>query len=340
MIEENQEELTNEIAFLFGAGADPICFTGDDFTKEFLTRPRETLRKFIIEQRRSNVDFGDETTERSYQNYIDRHLDTRFSTFYTSVFERTLDSFVREHVNHSSDMPGVYRIAKFTYTKTRFMSLFPDIDYDTIEEFDNDDKNDLRKLAMMNPKDKSKDKSKDINLKCLTESLRMELLSKELINYGTIERNFHTIINPKQYGQAEFLNLLYAYWKAHYATYQHLERLEKNLLFPDEQRSKKLSPYKYENVLGAIDQMSSNLKRMGGYRVINNDTENHHIVLVNEPDESKTIQVKLSTGELYYDYPWIKQSSGVITTNYTPCVEWFNVDCDKIAYVHGKQCVN
>jgi hypothetical protein len=58
--------------------------------------------------------------------------------------------------------------------------------------------------------------------------------------------------------------------------------------------------------------------------------------LVNEPDESKTIQVKLSTGELYYDYPWIKQSSGVITTNYTPCVEWFNVDCDKIAYVHGK----
>lgn len=162
MIEENQEELTNEIAFLFGAGADPICFTGDDFTKEFLTRPRETLRKFIIEQRRSNVDFGDETTERSYQNYIDRHLDTRFSTFYTSVFERTLDSFVREHVNHSSDMPGVYRIAKFTYTKTRFMSLFPDIDYDTIEEFDNDDKNDLRKLAMMNPKDKSKDKSKDI----------------------------------------------------------------------------------------------------------------------------------------------------------------------------------
>jgi hypothetical protein len=41
---------TNRIAFLFGAGADPICYYGDAFTKEFLYKQRLSIRNMIIEQ--------------------------------------------------------------------------------------------------------------------------------------------------------------------------------------------------------------------------------------------------------------------------------------------------
>ena len=61
-------------------------------------------------------------------------------------------------------------------------------------------------------------------------------------------------------------------------------------------------------------------------------SDDYILKLKQKDGEIKT--VRLSRGELYYNYPWVKDAAGIITTNYTPCVEWF-VDEVPISFING-----
>lgn len=72
---------TNRIAFLFGSGADPICYYGDDYTKEFLYKQRLSIRNMIIKQLHAIPEFKNQMLNDEYASFIGEYRKQTFSSF-------------------------------------------------------------------------------------------------------------------------------------------------------------------------------------------------------------------------------------------------------------------
>jgi len=119
---------TNRIAFLFGAGADPICYYGDAFTKEFLYKQRLSIRNMIIEQLQVTPEFQNQMLNDEYVSFIGEYRKQTFSSFENQVMCRTLKQIIEdrdiadvyEHIPNSEINDPVLleflRIAKYVYT--------------------------------------------------------------------------------------------------------------------------------------------------------------------------------------------------------------------------------
>ena len=333
----------NGIAFLFGAGADPICYYGDNFTKEFLHMPRLSIRSMILDILNMETNFNEENLYHDYSSFIRKDVSPQFSSFENQVVIRTIKYILEEHrvsekyskfdgnIQDSPHLHLLIRIAKFIYSKSEFNSLFRrdkregDVSLTPLtgEEFAH-----IKKILL---KKDEEGVANGLKVKSVIELIR----KADLINYGTMEKDFHTINNPVLYGQKEFYSIIYAYWKAFYSVFLHVECLLDNKLFsgPPGNR-KKTFPRHYRTQKLKRDILSIIKKsvEMNNYSVVGYDVENSSLSLKNLKEESKTI--RLSSGELYYNFSWVKKATGIITTNYTPCAKWF-YNRERISYLNG-----
>jgi hypothetical protein len=135
-LNKTKQNLSNRIAFLFGAGADPICYYGDAFTKEFLYKQRLSIRNMIIEQLQVTPEFQNQMLNDEYVSFIGEYRKQTFSSFENQVMCRTLKQIIEDR-----DIADVYeqipdseindpvlleflRIAKYVYTDEEYQRFF------------------------------------------------------------------------------------------------------------------------------------------------------------------------------------------------------------------------
>lgn len=328
MATQKLEKNQNRIAFLFGAGADPICYFGKDFTKEFLRKRRDTIIKLITIIGGQEKRFNTSELYEAYNEFFDDSR-TTFSTFRSQIYERTLHNFIQEHKYNDWEKESVLMLAKMLYNRSEFEKLFGDEGYVSIQEIGKTDRKKLMNLVL---EDIGLNELGD-SLKQFSESFKEQLFKFELINYGTIEKYFHTIIKPKKYGQKDFIDLIYAYWRAYFGTYFYLEILVENELTSHNRKKKYKNKYSMGNIQAVNKSISSKLRQMFSYKVTGFCVDNHLLTL---RSNSSSNLINCGEGELYYNFSWVRESAGIITTNYTPCAEWFFKDNQNIAYLHGK----
>lgn len=127
---------TNHIAFLFGAGADPICYYGDEFTKEFLYKQRLSIRSMIIDQLQAIPEFQSQMLNDGYASFIGAYRDQTFSSFEDQVVCRTLkqvieDEGIADRYSQLSDteisdpvLLEFLRVAKYAYSGEEYQRFF------------------------------------------------------------------------------------------------------------------------------------------------------------------------------------------------------------------------
>jgi hypothetical protein len=343
-LKAEQQNRTNRIAFLFGAGADPICYYGDEFTKEFLYKQRLSIRSIIIEQLQAIPEFQNQMFNDEYASFIGEYREQKFSSFENQVMCRTLKQVIEEEgvadtyaqVTDPEITDPVLleflRIAKYVYSDQEYQRHFRNeniADNITIPSLTGVEKSYIKNLLF-------KSKETPINNDLLNIEVAKAIKKTDLITYGTMEKDFHTFNNPAKYGKKACTDVIYAYWKAYYSVFLHVERLLHNKLFRD------VDGVRHERAFGSMNEeklrqhiasIASDLEKMEDFFVLGVDDENHILTLRDANGDTKDIQ--LDTGELYYNFPWVKDASGIITTNYTPCIKWFRAGTD-ISYLNGK----
>jgi len=339
----NKQNLSNRIAFLFGAGADPICYYGDEFTKEFLYKQRLSIRSMIIDQLQTIPTFHDQLLNNEYTSFIGPYRNQTFSSFENQVVCRTLkqiieDKDIADKYSQVTDTkisdPALLeflKIAKYVYSDQEFQRQFVNnniLDNVTIPSLTRDEKSYIKNLLF-----KSKETAISENL--LNVEVATTIKNTDLITYGTMEKDFHTFNNPAKYGKKACFDVIYAYWKAYYSVFLHVETLLDNKLFQniDGTRKKKIFGSVSEDKLRQhIASLSSELEKIGDFIVLEVNDADHLLTLKNADGATKDIL--LDTGELYYNFPWVKNASGIITTNYTPCIKWFNPQA-QVSFLNG-----
>jgi hypothetical protein len=339
----DKQNLSNRIAFLFGAGADPICYYGDEFTKEFLYKRRFSIRSMIIDQLQTTPEFQNQMLNDDYDSFIGAYRDEEFSSFENQVVCRTLkqviekrgiaDSYAQVSDPEINDpvLLGFLRIAKYVYSDQEYQRQFRNeniLDDVTISSLTGDEIGYIKNLLF-----KSKETAISENL--FNIEVATTIMNTDLLTYGTMEKDFHTFNNPAKYGKKACTDVIYAYWKAYYSVFLHVEGLLDNKLFQnvDGTRKKRIfGSVNEEKLRQHIASLSSELEKMGDFIVLEVNDEDHLLTLKNAHGATKDIQ--LDTGELYYNFPWVKNASGIITTNYTPCIKWFNPHA-QVSFLNG-----
>jgi hypothetical protein len=180
---------------------------------------------------------------------------------------------------------------------------------------------------------KSKGTLIDENL--LNNKVAEIIMDTDLITYGTMEKDFHTFNNPAKYGKKACTDVIYAYWKAYYSVLLHVEKLLDNKLFQDIEGVRKKRVFgsvNEEKLRQHISSLSSELEKMEDLIVLEVKDGDHLLILKNAHGDIK--EIRLDAGELYYNFPWVRNTSGIITTNYTPCIKWFNAKAP-ISFLNG-----
>lgn len=335
---------TNRIAFLFGAGADPICYYGDAFTKEFLYKQRLSIRNMIIEQLQVTPEFQNQMLNDEYVSFIGEYRKQTFSSFENQVMCRTLKQIIEDR-----DIADVYeqipdseindpvlleflRIAKYVYTDEEYQRFFRNEnipDEVTIPQLTGEQKGYIKNLLFK--REETPNIENLLNIEVATA-----IKNADLITYGTMEKDFHTFNNPAKYGKKACTDVIYAYWKAYYSVFLHLERLLHDTLFQDIdgiRNKKEFGSVSEENLRHHVAAIISDLQNMEKFVVLGVDDEKHTLSLKDTNGDTK--DVRIDTGELYYNFPWVKDASGIITTNYTPCISWFNTKV-QVSFLNGR----
>lgn len=147
---------------------------------------------------------------------------------------------------------------------------------------------------------------------------RKEIVTKKEIkknkdnSYGILERLFHTIINPKEYGKNKFWKVFNFYWFAYFAI---------------------LEPLVYR-----CGEDKTHLK-------LNQDSNIYALILDNLEDFTNKIYKErwnyTFEDHFYYNNEYYSDNSlyevtGILTTNYTPLVYITEICKSKIAYLNGR----
>jgi len=333
---------TTRIAFLFGAGADPICYFGDEFTKEFLYKQRLSIRSMIIDQLQAIPKFRDQMLNDAYASFIGAYRNQTFSSFENQVVCRTLKQIIedRDIADRYEQVPDCERIdpvlleflrvAKYVYSDEEYQRFFrnENISEVAILSLTGEEKGYIKNLLL-------KRKETPINEELLNIEVATAIKKADLITYGTMEKDFHTFNNPAKYGKKACIDVIYAYWKAYYSVFLHVERLLHDTLFQDidgTRKKKGFSSVSEEKLRDHVASIVSDLQNMEKFLVLGVDDEKHILTL--EDTDGETKDIRLDTGEMYYNFPWVKEASGIITTNYTPCVRWFNPRA-QVSFLNG-----
>ena len=153
----------------------------------------------------------------------------------------------------------------------------------------------------------------------LPHHMLLRAIAEKLISYGVIEKYFHTIINPKNYGPVKYWKLINHYWQSYFAvTIPLCEYLKSH-------DNKSLECFQFD--------YTKELK-------IEKSEKNYTIFLDNLKEISKilwsdnTLEYFKADAGHYYNQPMLRNAIGIITTNYTPIINM--IDPKKVAYTNGR----
>jgi hypothetical protein len=279
-----------------------------------------------------------------YATFIGTFREEKFSSFENQIVCRTLKQIIEDRgiayiYSQVSDtqikdpiLLEFLRIAKYVYSDQEYQRHFrnKNIPNDfTIPSLTGDEKKYIENLLF-----KSKGTLIDENL--LNNKVAEIIMDTDLITYGTMEKDFHTFNNPAKYGKKACTDVIYAYWKAYYSVLLHVEKLLDNKLFQDIEGVRKKRVFgsvNEEKLRQHISSLSSELEKMEDLIVLEVKDGDHLLILKNAHGDIK--EIRLDAGELYYNFPWVRNTSGIITTNYTPCIKWFNAKAP-ISFLNGR----
>ncbi|MBQ7744117.1 MAG: hypothetical protein IJT85_00910 [Ruminococcus sp.] len=271
---------------LFGAGAEE-CFhlpSGSDYTKDTILTKKdnlyETLRKFYKKRE----------TESYSQQYKAEYL-------FRNGQSHTLRELVARAARDLRDNPPDVQPEE------------NDISYDFVKQLGEDDSavsEDIKKLLEKKYKlfISSESKSDDDN--------SVKLLEKHYSYHGTVEKDFSTIINPKEAGIYRFWRLINYFWSAYFSILIPILKNEdkyKDMFEDSEIVSKQEYKFCLDNLNDIIDYIYNE-----GYKHLSVEKDKDYYCILKE--------------NLMPDY--------VATTNYTPFVKRIGLHDDRISYLAGK----
>lgn len=140
------------------------------------------------------------------------------------LYEQLPDSEINDSV-----LLEFLRIAKYVYTDEEYQRFFRNEnipDEVTIPQLTGEQKGYIKNLLF-------KREETQIIENLLNIEVATAIKNADLITYGTMEKDFHTFNNPAKYGKKACTDVIYAYWKAYYSVFLHLERLLHDTLFQD-----------------------------------------------------------------------------------------------------------
>jgi hypothetical protein len=303
------------ISYWFGAGAESSYGLpqGGDFTRSTLLDSADELRKAL-----SNFYDGIENHLRDWAPRYNRSL-SYTTNMGRQIIVQTVLFLIRTNQTLSQD-DLEYAIDSF----------FTEDDMKHLEE-------EFKLKVLSKPKESEGTETKKPNID--SESLKevldliiypskitdelphhmlLRAIAEKLISYGVIEKYFHTIINPKNYGPVKYWKLINHYWQSYFAV---TIPLCEYLINHD---NKSLECFQFE--------CTEALK-------IEKSEKNYTIFLDNLREISKILwsentleSFKADVGH-YYNQPVLRNAVGIITTNYTPIINI--IDPNKVAYTNG-----
>lgn len=303
------------ISYWFGAGAESSYGLpqGGDFTRSTLLDSADELRKAL-----SNFYDGIENHLRDWAPRYNRSL-SYTTNMGRQIIVQTVLFLIRTNQTLSQD-DLEYAIDSF-FTEDDMKHLE--------EEFK------LKVLSKPKESEGTETKKPNIDSESLKEVLdliiypskitdglphRMLLsaIAEKLISYGVIEKYFHTIINPKNYGPVKYWKLINHYWQSYFAV---TIPLCEYLISHD---NKILERFQFEYIKKPEIKKSE---------------INYTIFLDNLREISKILwsdnaleYFKADVGH-YYNQSALRNAVGIITTNYTPIINI--IDPNKVAYTNG-----
>lgn len=271
---------------LFGAGVED-CFRlplGSDYTKETILTKKENLYEALREF------YNKRETENYSQKYKAEYL-------FRNGKSHTLCQLVARAARDLRDNPADVQPDK------------NDISYDFVNKLGKDDSvisDGIINLVKDEYKTLISGELKEENNKSV------KLLEKHYSYHGTVEKDFSTIINPKEAGIYRFWRLINYFWSAYFSILIPILKFEdkyKDKFANNESISKKEYKYCLDNLNDIIDYIYNE-----GYKHLSVEKDKDYYCILKE--------------NLMPDY--------VATTNYTPFVKRIGLHDDRISYLAGK----
>lgn len=156
----------------------------------------------------------------------------------------------------------------------------------------------------------------------------LKAIEGNLTSYGVIEKYFHTIIKPQDYGPVNYWKLINYYWQAYFTVMLPLcdylinkdkkifEQFNFKLTEEANEKESKKRPIKISKIQNNYTIFLTNLRKISKILWSNN-----------------TLKFFKTNSNHYYNHPMLKKAVGVITTNYTPIINI--VGSEKVAHVNG-----
>lgn len=267
---------------LFGAGVED-CFhlpLGSDYTKETILTKKENLYEALREF------YNKQETESYSQKYKAEYL-------FRNGKSHTLCQLVARAARDLRDNPPDIQPEE------------NDISYDFVNKLGKDD-------SVISESFKTfVGKKYDLLIKG-NNSESVELLEKHYSYHGTVEKDFSTIINPKEAGVYRFWRLINYFWSAYFSILVPILKNEdkyKDMFEDSEIVSKQEYKFCLDNLNDIIDYIYSE-----GYKYLSVEKDKDYYRILKE--------------SLMPDY--------VATTNYTPFVKRIGLSDDKVSYLAGK----
>ena len=153
---------------------------------------------------------------------------------------------------------------------------------------------------------------------CEEDLKKSEDLSKN--TYGYMERYFHTLINPKKYGQNNFWKIINHYWFAFFSVFEPLYSNYNKFNSQLEEQSYEDVPKTEEYYIDILENISEIIKKLYS---------------------TETKWEEIYKGKCgYYKKDFYDEKnyniSGIITTNYTPLVNMTGISKEKVAFINGQ----
>lgn len=267
---------------LFGAGVEG-CFhlpLGSDYTKETILTKKENLYEALREF------YNKRETENYSQKYKAEYL-------FQNGKSHTLRELVARAARGLRDNPLDVQPEK------------NDISYDFVNKLGKDDS--------VISKDFKDFVEKKYDLLIKRDNIEsVKLLEKYYSYHGTVEKDFSTIINPKEAGINRFWRLINYFWSAYFSILIPILKNEdkyKDMFEDSETISQQEYKFCLDNLNAIIDYIYSE-----GYKHLSVEKDKDYYGILKET--------------IMPDY--------VATTNYTPIVKRMGLHDDRISYLAGK----
>jgi hypothetical protein len=294
--------LTKSICFLFGAGAESFKMPcGKKLPSGF-----EFLLKTLVDIDITMLDALDSFYRRS--GVIKNINSLKQST----IGEVWSDEYRKDHIFSNYGTSG-YRVIKKTIEilqhNNKIGNKYNECCCNAFLSAPNDSKKACVDL-FIRPTEDAVNKGKKLGY-FLPTDLR-QLVTDNMTTFGEVEAYFHTVINPKRYGQNKFWKLVNFYWAAFFS-----------ILVPLIPPSSKY----YEEVTG------NSFGEKFYIKILDNLSE----VFENLYDSDHNTLSCIDSADFYYDFEQFYDNDydikGVITTNYTRFIERTK---QNVAYINGR----